>query len=184
MKPILARFSRAARARRLTVARLLLALAGIGLTPLGQAYQVPVQNDEASSASAVAQPLRPDPAFAALPAYSGTLGTRRILLHLGTKTDDPSGVHGEYQFADSGETILIAGERDGTTLEAEESNDGTHITGNWVGTFAADGSLTGTRMNPDDSEPEPFVLQPVKAGAAAAVGARPVSGVSNLSTGE
>ncbi|MPW18471.1 hypothetical protein GCT13_16500 [Paraburkholderia sp. CNPSo 3157] len=113
-------------------------------------------------------PLKPSPEFAKFPQYAGTLGKRQIVLRLGAKTDDPSGVHGEYQFADSGEVILIAGDRDGDTLEVEESNDGTHITGNWVGKFAADGSLEGERMNVDDSDPQAFSLRPLAAGQAAA----------------
>lgn len=109
-------------------------------------------------------PLKPSPEFAKFPQYAGTLGKRQIVLRLGAKTDDPSGVHGEYQFADTGEVILIAGDRDGDTLEVEESNDGTHITGNWVGKFAADGSLEGERMNVDDSDPLEFSLKPLAAG--------------------
>ncbi|RZF30270.1 hypothetical protein EVC45_07225 [Paraburkholderia sp. UYCP14C] len=111
-------------------------------------------------------PLKPSPEFAKFPRYVGTLGTRPIVLRLGPKTDDPSGVHGEYQYTDSGEVILIAGDRDGDTLEVEESNDGTHITGNWVGKFAADGSLEGDRMNVDDSNPQQFNLKPLAAGQA------------------
>ncbi|MGF6806951.1 hypothetical protein OKW30_002077 [Paraburkholderia sp. Clong3] len=156
-------------------------------------------------------PLKPSPEFAKFPRYVGTLGARPIVLRLGPKTDDPSGVHGEYQYTDSGEVILIAGDRDGDTLEVEESNDGTHITGNWVGKFAADGSLEGDRMNVDDSNPQEFNLKPLAAagsaggaatrpatpspqpaaanGAAAApppapaAGGHPVGGVSNLQTG-
>ncbi|WP_109482772.1 hypothetical protein [Paraburkholderia sp. C35] len=109
-------------------------------------------------------PLKPSPEFAKFPQYAGTLGKRQIVLRLGAKTDDPSGVHGEYQFADTGEVILIAGDRDGDTLEVEESNDGPHITGNWVGKFAADGSLEGERMNVDDSDPLEFSLKPLAAG--------------------
>lgn len=105
-------------------------------------------------------PLKPSPEFAKFPRYVGTLGTRQIVLRLGAKTDDPAGVHGEYQYTDTGEVILIAGDRDGDTLEVEESNDGTHITGNWVGKFAADGSVAGDRMNVDDSDPQPFDLKP------------------------
>jgi hypothetical protein len=111
-------------------------------------------------------PLKPSPEFAKFPRYAGMLGKRQIVLRLGAKTDDPSGVHGEYQFTDSGEVILIAGDRDGDTLEVEESNDGTHITGNWVGKFAADGSVAGERMNVDDSDPQPFDLKPLAAGQA------------------
>jgi hypothetical protein len=111
-------------------------------------------------------PLKPSPEFAKFPRYAGMLGQRQIVLRLGAKTDDPSGVHGEYQFTDNGEVILIAGDRDGDTLEVEESNDGTHITGNWVGKFAADGSVAGERMNVDDSDPQPFDLKPLAAGQA------------------
>ena len=151
-------------------------------------------------------PLKPSPEFAKFPRYAGTLGKRQIVLRLGAKTDDPSGVHGEYQFADTGEVILIAGDRDGDTLEVEESNDGTHITGNWVGKFAADGSIEGERMNVDDSNPLEFSLRPLavgqKAPSAAPVqaqkptqqptqqpaqprtGGQPVNGVNNLTIGE
>jgi hypothetical protein len=155
-------------------------------------------------------PLKPSPEFARFPRYSGMLGSRQIVLRLGPKTDDPSGVHGEYQFTDTGEVILIAGDRDGDTLEVEESNDGTHITGNWVGKFAADGSVAGDRMNVDDSDPQPFDLKPLAAGqavpaalasagaaankaasagsaaapASATGGGHAVGGVSNLQTGE
>ncbi|WP_233829843.1 hypothetical protein [Paraburkholderia sp. ZP32-5] len=157
-------------------------------------------------------PLKPSPEFAKFPRYSGTLGKRQIVLRLGRKTDDPSGVHGEYQYTDTGEVILIAGDRVDDTLEVEESNDGTHITGNWVGKFAADGSLEGDRMNVDDSDPQPFELKPLAAGqavpsagataapgattptpaaqppaansAAPAPGGHAVGGVSNLQTGD
>lgn len=111
-------------------------------------------------------PLKPSPEFAKFPRYAGMLGARQIVLRLGAKTDDPAGVHGEYQYTDTGEVILIAGDRDGDTLEVEESNDGTHITGNWVGKFAADGSVAGDRMNVDDSDPQPFDLKPLAAGQA------------------
>lgn len=156
----------------------------------------------ATNSSAVPAPvhssLKPNPEFARLPQYVGTLGKRQIVMRLGAKTDDPddkSGVHGEYQFTDTGEVILIAGDRTGSTLEGEESNDGTHITGNWVGTFAADGSLSGDRMEVDDSNPQPFDLKPLGAAASAPATATPapapapkggqaVNGVGNLVIGE
>ncbi len=69
-------------------------------------------------------PLKPSPEFAKFPRYAGMLGSRQIVLRLGAKNDDPAGVHGEYQYTDTGEVILIAGDRDGDTLEVEESNDG------------------------------------------------------------
>ncbi|CAB3745685.1 hypothetical protein GQ57_35440 [Burkholderia sp. MSh2] len=107
---------------------------------------------------APARPLRPNPEFARLPRYEGTLGGRPIVVHLGPKTDE-EGVHGEYQFADTGEVVLLAGDRDGDTLEIEESNDGTNITGIWVGRFDATGDLKADRMNSDESDPQPVVLR-------------------------
>ena|GEM_PF-432307 len=161
----------------------------------------------------ISLPLKPSPEFAKFPRYAGTLGKRPIVLRLGPKTDDPSGVHGEYQYGDTGEVILIAGDRADDTLEVEESNDGTHITGNWVGKFGADGALEGERMNVDDSDPQPFDLKPLAAGQAVpvagagvanaaapkpatvpqpaangapapAAGGHAVGGVSNLQTGD
>jgi hypothetical protein len=194
-----------------TAAVLLLAGASV-LMPA----QVWAQSDaikELAAPPPIQLPLRPSPEFAKFPRLVGTLGSRQIVLRLGPKTDDPSGVHGEYQYTDTGEVILIAGDRDGDTLEVEESNDGTHITGNWVGKFAADGSVAGDRMNVDDSDPQPFDLRPLAAGqpvpaaaaqtappaaggaaatpaapaapaAAAPSGAHTVNGVNNLSTGD
>ena len=194
-----------------TAAVLLLAGASV-LMPA----QVWAQSDAVKELAApppIQLPLRPSPEFAKFPRLVGTLGSRQIVLRLGPKTDDPSGVHGEYQYTDTGEVILIAGDRDGDTLEVEESNDGTHITGNWVGKFAADGSVAGDRMNVDDSDPQPFDLRPLAAGqpvpaaaaqtappaaggaaatpaapaapaVAAPSGAHTVNGVNNLSTGD
>lgn len=155
-------------------------------------------SSDPANASAAPEPvhssLKPSPEFAGLPQYVGTLGKRSIVMRLGAKTDDPddkTGVHGEYQFTDTGEVVLIAGDRTGTTLEAEESDDGSRITGNWVGTFAADGSISGDRMEIDDSNPQPFDLKPLAAGASApavthpaAKGGQAVNGVGNLVTGE
>ncbi|MBZ5793686.1 hypothetical protein K8353_26545 [Burkholderia contaminans] len=119
-----------------------------------QAVAPGVQQDE----PAAARPLKPNPEFARLPRYEGTLGDRPIVVHLGPKTDE-EGVHGEYQFADTGEVVLLAGDRDGDTLEIEESNDGTNITGVWVGRFDATGALKADRMNSDESDPQPVVLR-------------------------
>jgi len=187
-------------------AALLCAGAGLWLPSQASAQSAAVK--ELAAPPPIQLPLKPSPEFAKFPRYTGTLGKRPIVLRLGRKTDDPSGVHGEYQYTDTGEVILIAGDRVDDTLEVEESNDGTHITGNWVGKFAADGSLEGDRMNVDDSDPQPFDLKPLAAGQAvpaagatksapapqppAANGAAPapaagghaVGGVSNLQTGD
>lgn len=110
------------------------------------------------------KPLTPNPEYAHFPVYVGTLGGKQIEMKLGAKTDESSGIHGEYRIAGSTAVILVAGDHDGDTLEIEESNDGTHITGNWVGKFAADGSISGERMNDDDSNPMQFDLRPAMAG--------------------
>jgi len=123
---------------------------------------------QGTAVSAPVAALIPNPAFAHFPGYAGTLGQRPIVLRLGPQAGDSSGVHGEYQYTDTGEVVLIAGDRVGDTLEAEDSTDGTNIVGNWVGRFAADGSLAGDRMNPDDSDPQPFDLHPLAASAAGA----------------
>lgn len=186
-------------------------LAALALAlPLGAHAQQAADAAKATAAPSAAsqplkplKPLKPNPDFAHFPRYAGMLGKRQIVMRLGPQTDDPTGVHGEYQFTDTGAVILIAGDHEGTTLEAEESNDGTQITGNWVGTFAADGSLSGARMEVDDSNPVAFELKPLTAGQpvpppsaepAAELHDEPaepafssgqaVNGVSNLKTGE
>jgi hypothetical protein len=140
--------------------------AGAAALMPAQAWAESAAVKELAAPPSIQLPLKPSPEFAKFPRYAGMLGKRQIVLRLGAKTDDPSGVHGEYQYTDTGEVILIAGDRDGDTLEVEESNDGTHITGNWVGKFAADGTVAGERMNVDDSDPQPFDLKPLAAGQA------------------
>jgi len=181
-----------------------LAIAAFALPLAASAQDVVDPVKELAAPPSVQLPLKPSAEFAQFPRYVGTLGKRQIVMRLAPKTDDPSGVHGEYQYTDTGAVILIAGDREGTTLEAEESNDGTHITGNWVGTFSTDGTLSGERMEVDDSNPVDFELKPLAAGqpipaatgaaqpdqpaaglsAPAAGGARAVTGVSNLTVGE
>ncbi|ABE30636.1 Putative exported protein [Paraburkholderia xenovorans LB400] len=186
--------------------------AGAAVVMPAQAWAESDAVKELAAPPPIQLPLKPSAEFAKFPRYAGMLGSRQIVLKLGPKSDDPAGVHGEYQYSDTGEVILIAGDRDGDTLEVEESNDGTHITGNWVGKFAADGSVAGDRMNVDDSDPQPFDLKPLaaeqpvpppgapastastastaaaqpSAGAATAPasGGHAVGGVSNLQTGE
>jgi hypothetical protein len=189
----------AARACALAAVALVLQI-GLSSAAFAQDAVDPVK--ELAAPPATALPLKPSAEFAQFPRYVGMLGHRQIVMRLGAKTDDPGGVHGEYQFTDTGEVILIAGDRVGSTLEAEESSDGTHITGNWVGTFADDGSLSGERMEVDDSNPVAFDLKPLAAGqpvpaatiepgevqpvpaTPAAKGDQPVNGVNNLTTGE
>lgn len=114
-----------------------------------------------AAAAPAAAPLKPDPANAHLPRYRGTVAGHPVEVRIGPKADDP-GLHGEYQLLDSGAVILLAGDRSGDTLELEESDDGTNITGVWVGQFDSAGNLSATRMNPDQSDQQPVELRPVK----------------------
>lgn len=119
----------------------------------------------ASPAVSPAAPLRPDPAFASFPRYAGTLGNHAIELKLGPKPDDPGGVHGEYVDAASKAVVLVAGDDADGVIEMDESDDGSRISGQWIGRFAADGSLKGERMTDDDAVSESFDLHPVSAHA-------------------
>ncbi|KMY85579.1 hypothetical protein BUMB_02373 [Candidatus Paraburkholderia calva] len=173
---------RACAASILSVAlAVLLALAGCNL-PMPKASQGVISANQREPAGADAhgvqeairelallpqKTLTPNPEYARFPRYIGTLGGKQVEMKLGAKTgpdDDPSGVHGEYQFVGNPAVYLVAGDRDGDTLEVEESNDGTHITGNWIGKFAADGSVSGERMDPDDSNVPLFDLRPAVPG--------------------
>ncbi|CAM2145375.1 conserved protein of unknown function [Pararobbsia alpina] len=110
--------------------------------------------------------LHPNPAFAALPTYEGTLGKRAIVLHLGEKTDpeDSGGLHGEYQFRDTGQVVLVAGDAGDGVVELDESDDGTRISGQWVGKLAADGTFKGVWSNVDESDTESIELHRVASG--------------------
>lgn len=118
----------------------------------------------ASSKSAVT--LHPDPAFASLPRYEGTLGKRAIMLRLGAKTgpDEAGGLHGEYQFVDTKEVRLVAGDSgDDGVIELDESDDGTRISGQWVGKLAPNGDFKGVWSNVDESVTESIELHRVTA---------------------
>ncbi|MCA3846425.1 MAG: hypothetical protein IOB09_18735, partial [Burkholderia sp.] len=92
--------------RALVIAGALAAGLAMPRVVAAQAVAPGVQQDE----PAAVRPLKPNPEFARLPRYEGTLGDRPIVVHLGPKTDE-EGVHGEYQFADTGEVVLLAGDR-------------------------------------------------------------------------
>lgn len=158
-------------ASRVFAGAVLMLSLSVGMVGEVLAQDVPVQAPAHAA-------LAPNPEFARFPRYDGTLGTRSIVLRLGRKTDDPSGVHGEYQFTDTAQVVLVAGDLVDDTLEIEESDDGTRISGNWVGKMAADGSLSGDRMNVDDSDPQPFALRPMSTQARAASAGVRQSGAS------
>lgn len=135
---------------------------------------VPSSTTDASNASGSssgrlppAVALHPNPAYASLPRYEGTLGKRAIVLHLGEKTDpdDAGGLHGEYQFQDTGQVILVAGDGGNGVVELDESDDGTRISGQWVGKLNVDGAFKGVWSNVDESVTESIELHRVSASA-------------------
>ncbi len=137
----------------------LLLIAALTMTAARAAFNSPIQ----PGTSGVLPPDQREPAGARTrPVRRKHQGTRRIAREA---ADAEPRVHGEYQFIGNPAVFLVAGDRDGDTLEIEESNDGTHITGNWVGKFAAGRhSMSDERMDTDDSNAQPFDLRPAIAG--------------------
>lgn len=107
-------------------------------------------------------PLPARPEYAALPAYTGTLGDQSIRLRLGPKPDERDSVHGEYILGTAPGVRLLAGEYEGDTFLMEESDDGTRVSGDWEGTIDATGTVRGTWSDPyDPSVSLPFVIRPL-----------------------
>jgi hypothetical protein len=138
-------------------------LAMLGACATGASSGSPV------AASKPAVTLHPDPAFASLPRYEGTLGKRAIVLRLGAKTgaDDGGGLHGEYQFTDTKDVRLVAGDSgDDGVIELDESDDGTRISGQWVGKLTPNGDFKGVWSNVDESVTESIELHRVSGASA------------------
>ena len=111
---------------------------------------------------AAAQPLPARPDFAALPVYTGTLGSQPIRLRIGPKSDERDSFHGEYTLGTAPGVRLLAGEYEDETFLMEESDDGIRVSGNWEGTIDATGSVRGTWTDPyDPSVSLPFVIRPL-----------------------
>lgn len=136
----------------------------------GCAMQGAASSAGASKSSTASSPLpppavtlHPNPAFAGLPTYEGTIGKRAIVLHLGEKTapEDAGGLHGEYRFQDTGQVVLVAGDAGDGVVELDESDDGTRISGQWVGKLGADGQFKGVWSNVDESATESIELHRV-----------------------
>lgn len=126
-----------------------------------------------------AAPLAPRPEYARLPVYAGTLGDQSVRLRLGPKPDERDSVHGEYAFGDRPGVRLLAGEYENGGFLMEESDDGTHVTGNWEGQIDAAGVVRGTwtdALNP--AIVLPFMIRPLGLLVIPPFDMRPSSGIT------
>lgn len=88
----------------------------------------------------------------------GSIGDDGVQLTIRPKVPADEGFEGEYFFFGQSMKVLIAGDIDGELLQLEESQDGTHISGEWDGVIAGD-KITGNWMSADGTVTKPFTLQ-------------------------
>ncbi|SNS76030.1 hypothetical protein SAMN06265795_10679 [Noviherbaspirillum humi] len=127
-----------------------LSLAGVLLLAPAVAFSA-----EGGPGGAVVQP------FAAPVVLRGTLGERQIQMQLRPKTGE-EGIEGDYFAFGSSAKVLLAGEADAGELVMEESENGTDVSGHWLGTVNGD-SISGNWESLDGSVQRPFQLQVVRA---------------------
>ena len=114
------------------------------------------------STGAAPKALAPRPEYASLPVYVGTLGDQPVRLRLGPKPDERDSVHGEYSVGRAGGVRVLAGEYENGAFLMEESNDGTHVTGNWEGTIDGAGVVHGNWTDPvNPAIVLPFMIRPL-----------------------
>lgn len=100
----------------------------------------------------------------------GTLGEATIQMQLRPKPDE-EGIEGEYFRFGTSAKVLLAGEVDGGELVMEESENGTDVSGQWIGSI--DGQrISGTWQDAEGAVSKPFVLNAVPATGSKASAAR------------
>lgn len=92
----------------------------------------------------------------------GTLGDAQIQATLRTKQDFEDGVEGDYFLFGHSLRILLAGEIEGDELLLEESENGTDVSGQWVGKITGD-LITGEWQSANGGIAKPFQLKITKA---------------------
>lgn len=97
-------------------------------------------------------------AFRQAATLRGTIGDDGVQVTIRPKVPADEGFEGEYFFFGQSLKILIAGDIDGELFQLEESQDGTHISGEWDGIVSGD-KVTGTWVSADGSVTKPFALQ-------------------------
>lgn len=95
----------------------------------------------------------------------GTLAGAAIEMQLRLKPDESAALEGSYVLNGQTGHVLVAGEFEQDALTMEESVNGKDVSGLWDGLY--DGkTLTGNWSSLDGTVLRPFVLIPVRAGAA------------------
>lgn len=92
----------------------------------------------------------------------GTLGDAQIQATLRTKQEFEDGVEGDYFLFGHSLRILLAGEVEGDELVLEESENGTDVSGQWLGKIAGD-AITGEWQSANGEITKPFRLRIMKA---------------------
>jgi len=140
---------------------MLAAIAGMASSHAAESTVVP-------AAVSAGQPAQISPLFQQPVHLRGTIGEDGVQLALRPKVPAEDGVEGEYFFFGQSLRILVAGEIAGDVFLLEESQDGTHISGQWDGDIRDD-RITGTWMSADGTVTKPFslqIMQPAKTTAA------------------
>ena len=94
----------------------------------------------------------------------GMLGETQIQANLRAKEDLEDGFEGEYFLFGQSQKILMVGEIDGDEFLAEESTNGTDVSGQWIGKLAGD-TISGEWESADGEITKPFQLRVMPAGA-------------------
>jgi hypothetical protein len=92
----------------------------------------------------------------------GTLGDARIQMNVRPKTEFEGGIEGDYFVFGTSQKILLAGELEGPDMMAEESENGTDVSGQWEGKLNGD-TLSGNWTSADGSVTKVFSVKVVKA---------------------
>jgi hypothetical protein len=115
-----------------------------------------------STGPAAARLLTPQPEYAGLPVYVGTLGDQPVRLRIGPKPNERDSVHGEYTLGSASGVRLLAGEYENGAFLMEESADGTRVTGNWEGNIDPAGVVRGQWTDPyNPAIVLPFMIRPL-----------------------
>ena len=99
--------------------------------------------------------------YAAPVTLRGTLGDAPIQMQLRPKPDE-EGLEGDYFRFGASARVLLAGEVDGGELVMEESENGTDVSGQWIGSIEGR-RISGTWQDAEGAVSKPFVLNVLNA---------------------